>query len=191
VSEIPVGLCQCGCGGRPATGKQFLSRHNLRSPLSEAERFLSYVYPDPNSGCHIWAGADSHGYGSFTIGSLTNGTRRRIGAHLYAWLLAGNERPPDGFELCHKCHTRCCVNPDHIYVGTRMENVDDSIRDLRRKEGRLPRNVTEQVRNPGTYMVRMRYKGQRIHVGTFPSLAEAARVADQKRRELRGAPRGR
>lgn len=72
-----------------------------------------------------------------------------------------------------------------------MENVDDTVRDLRRKEGRLPRNVTEQTNAPGTYYVRMRHQGKMLHFGTYGSLREAAGVAEQKRRELRGAPRGR
>lgn len=34
---------------------------------------------------------------------------------------------------CHKCDTRLCVNPDHIFIGTHYDNSHDSI-----KKGRWP-----------------------------------------------------
>lgn len=38
----------------------------------EKEKFFDRVYPDPNSGCHLWgAGAHSKGYGLFRVRSKT------------------------------------------------------------------------------------------------------------------------
>ena len=34
---------------------------------------------------------------------------------------------PDGLVVRHKCDNRCCVNPDHLEVGTQKDNVHDSI----------------------------------------------------------------
>ena len=39
-----------------------------------------------------------------------------------------------GTEVCHTCDNPCCVNPEHLFVGTRQDNVDD-----RERKGR---NIT-------------------------------------------------
>jgi len=39
----------------------------VKSPI---ERFNNFVYPDPNSGCHLFFGSwDQHGYGRISVGS--------------------------------------------------------------------------------------------------------------------------
>lgn len=80
------------------------------------ERFWDYVFPEPNSGCWIYAGGDNgHGYGAFH----TKSGRR------YAHRIAYEEIKgpiPKGMELDHLCCVRCCCNPDHLEPVTRKEN---------------------------------------------------------------------
>jgi hypothetical protein len=44
---------------------------------------------------------------------------------------------PDGMNICHKCDNPTCINPDHLFLGTRQENMRD--RD-RKGRGRTPKH---------------------------------------------------
>lgn len=152
--------------------------------MTEKERFDQYVYPDPNSGCFLWVGAtDRKGYGAFAAGSRSDGTRRRVTAHRYAWLLSGRALPPD-LCLCHKCDTPSCVNPDHLFLGTRADNNRDMAQKDRYMKGRYPRGVFR--RRNGRFAVAI-YQGPGAHpkmkyLGTFDDVETAAAVATVARK---------
>jgi len=38
---------------------------------------------------------------------------------------------PVGFLVCHKCDNPSCIRPDHLFLGTASDNVQDSIRKKR------------------------------------------------------------
>lgn len=84
------------------------------------ERLLAYSMPEPNSGCWLWlASLNYAGYG--TLHSVENKTAR---AHIHSYEeFVGPV--PDGFCVLHRCDTRCCINPDHLFVGTQRENIKD------------------------------------------------------------------
>lgn len=48
-------------------------------------------------------------------------------AHRIAWFLTHGPIP-NGLSVLHKneCHNRACVDPDHLYLGTQKDNVDDA-----------------------------------------------------------------
>jgi hypothetical protein len=88
---------------------------------SPVERFMTKVEMVTESGCWIWTGnIDSCGYGRFRFESQTLGS-----AHRFAFKMKNPDENIDGLEVCHKCDLPCCVNPDHLFVGTHKENMDD------------------------------------------------------------------
>lgn len=87
-------------------------------PKPEIERFLKYVQKGggPDGECWIWTGHTmTAGYGNFLVGSRTDFSRKKIGAHIWAYRHFRGPYP-DGYELDHgsHCRTKICVNPFHM-----------------------------------------------------------------------------
>jgi hypothetical protein len=87
------------------------------------ERFEAKYIPEPNSGCWLWTAAVcSGGYGC--IGETK--TRKILSAHRVSWELHCSPIP-EGLDVLHKCDVRPCVNPQHLFLGTDQDNVNDKI----------------------------------------------------------------
>lgn len=85
--------------------------------------------------CHIWTGAlDPQGYGQ------TNATGTTKRAHRVAWELVKREPPPE-VGLCHHCDIHACVNTDHMFPGTQLENMRDCVRKQRQARGERQGNA--------------------------------------------------
>lgn len=95
-------------------------------------RFENKIVPEPNTGCWLWLGAaNRRGYGIYHIEGIQYQATRA------AWILYKGDFTP-GMEMCHKCDTPHCVNPDHLFLGTRSDNMLDCSRKKRLRPGRLP-----------------------------------------------------
>lgn len=88
------------------------------------QRLISHMKINKTTGCWEWQGSKRNGYGRMIIGSRTDGTRKTVSTHRLSYELHYGEIP-QGMEICHKCDNPCCINPDHLFAGTRQDNVDD------------------------------------------------------------------
>lgn len=109
------------------------------TPPTLKDHFMSFVTPEPNSGCWLWTGGTnasaSRGYGVFFF------RKKSSQAHRVSYTLFRGEIP-EGMHACHKCDVRLCVNPDHIFIGTRSDNMRDCV-----AKGRLSHNSPRGILN--------------------------------------------
>jgi hypothetical protein len=71
-------------------------------------------------GCWLWTGAiNGRGYGTFSANQRVQNASR------VSWLLRHGTIPKDA-SVCHTCDVPTCVNPDHLFIGTHKDNMQDA-----------------------------------------------------------------
>ncbi len=143
---------------------------------STLDRFFEKVeLAHVEDGCSLWWGyLSKRGYGLFSIDG------RRIGAHRASWEIH-NGPIPAGLDVCHKCDNPSCVRPDHLFLGTEQENLDDM-----KRKGRAATGDRNGVRKHPERVARGDRSGPKLypekHQGAFNG---ATKLTDHQVVEIR------
>lgn len=125
-------------------------------------RIHSSSTPEPNSGCWLWNHRlDKSGYGRIVVKD-----RPQL-AHRVSYAAYKGHPAPD-LHVCHTCDTPACVNPDHLFAGTNLDNQMDRKRKRKTLPEALPLWVTWHRQARRFQVV---YRGK--YIGIFKTLAGA------------------
>ncbi len=98
-----------------------------------------------SNGCLLWSGATDHnGYGIIYT-STQHPTQRLFLAHRVAWTLT-NGSVPEGICVLHSCDRPLCINPDHLFLGRQLDNIEDMVFKNRSPNRKLTPNQVRSIR---------------------------------------------
>lgn len=102
---------------------------------------------EPDLGqCWEWQGCtNGRSYGQYRLGKKCWGT------HRYAWTITFGEIP-DGLGVLHNCDNPSCVNPEHLFLGTQLDNMKD--RDNKSRQPRGERLGTSKLTDEDVRYIR-------------------------------------
>jgi HNH endonuclease len=103
-----------------------------KSDVEKLDYLLGQTIPS-DGGCRVWAGfIQRNGYVKTRIGGISEWVHRIV------FILAGGALLT-GQEVCHKCDIRHCIEPAHLFAGSRLDNMRDAVQKGRQANGtRLP-----------------------------------------------------
>lgn len=151
--DVPYGYCHCGCGRKTTISKRtqhkmkhvagqpfhFIAGHGTKE--SNESRFLRNFEKGEGDECWLWTGGtDKHGYG--VMGNIK--------AHRFAY-----EHHYGPFDkklgVLHRCDNPPCIRPDHLFLGTQIDNI----KDMWAKGRGVPYNSPNGEENPNAVLTEL------------------------------------
>lgn len=114
----------------------------FQTPERRRELLFDSIDFDTNGGCWLWNRAlGAYGYG--LCNRWIKEKKKSYPAHRESYSIFKGEIPK-GMLVCHKCDVRSCVNPNHLFLGTDLDNIRDMDRKGRRKNAKTFKRMTEE-----------------------------------------------
>lgn len=111
----------------------FMGKHISTEP-EVLRKVLSNV--KTNGECIEYQGSvDNRGYGRIKIGGRKG---KFVGIHRFVYEKLIGEIPA-GLCVCHHCDNPPCINPEHLFIGTHVDNMKDMA-----KKGRAHKTIGEK-----------------------------------------------
>jgi len=86
------------------------------------ERLLYNIEIITESGCWLWVGSlTTGGYGNLSV-NYKNKPCHRLSYTEFVGEI------PEGMLVCHRCDVPSCINPNHLFLGTYQDNMDDMVK---------------------------------------------------------------
>jgi hypothetical protein len=111
-------------------------KHPYRRTEAQVRELIESMPRDPETGCWVWNRATRQGYGAFGwLGTVYD--VHRLSYALY------NGQEPGELQVLHQCDNRPCCNPQHLFLGTQKDNIDDMYTKQRQASKLTPEQVIE------------------------------------------------
>jgi hypothetical protein len=96
--------------------------NNPKAPNTLESGFEKFAIKNPE-GCWGWKGSTSSkwNYGQYRY------NMNRIRAHRASWIIH-NGPIPEGIHVLHRCDNYICANPEHLFLGTNLDNIKDMLK---------------------------------------------------------------
>jgi hypothetical protein len=117
----------------------------MRASLID-DLFWSKIEVRSSDECWPWkACLDKKGYGKWSTGPSYGLSTK---SHRVAWQLKKGTIP-SGIYVCHVCDNPSCCNPDHLWLGTALDNTRDMMKKGRYTQHKLTAKEVEEIRTSG------------------------------------------
>lgn len=131
------------------------------------------IHPVLGTRCWVWLGARVLGYGKINAGGAQG---KLLGAHRFSLEHHLTRELQPGECALHRCDNRGCVNPEHLFVGTKADNTAD-MHAKGRAAPQFPKLTPAQVENARARWTNRGKRGGAASGETLASLAAECGVS--------------
>lgn len=102
------------------------------------QQFIRDRVSEDTNGCWVWQRyRDPCGYGRFGMVGTPHVLAHRLAYEAFVGAI------PEGLHVCHRCDNPACCNPEHLFLGTHHDNMQDRSRKGRSASVLSPEQVQE------------------------------------------------